>query len=154
MNDQVNIKPEDIETEGAISVTEDRIQALNSYIDIRASGCKVAVSNVSTHGTIITVSGVNPYSSIEFSMNSRYRGKYSLAEQNWFNFNSARKDIYFDNKVLVRPTGYRGAKSSAIVFTESPDRTNTGTSSKEIKTDFSIVNLHGSIDDPTLIIRW
>ena len=128
---------------------------INKYLSVTAQNCTLEGQGQApyngTDNCILTVSNIRPDGSSILIFNQTTR-QYPFAEQNWFHFTNARKNIYFDNKVFVHPTGRPGVFEAAISFTTSPNYENTKHASSPIETTFSIVNENGLINDPTLRI--
>ena len=128
--------------------TENGTFQLNQYVTVIASNCSLQGEGYGDDA-VLTVSNIQSGSKLYFQTPSRY----PLADQNWFHFTHAKKNIYFDNRVKVNPTGRQGITISFIEFTEAPNASNTA-GENPISTQFDIVNENGNVNDPTLKIVW
>ncbi|MGF1747172.1 hypothetical protein [Vibrio cionasavignyae] len=130
------------------NITNSTAFKLNRYITVTASNCTLKGDGYDNNA-VLTVSNIKRGSKLYFQSPNNY----PLADQNWFHFTDAQKNVYFDNNVKVNPTGEQGITISFIEFTESPNAANTK-NSNPISTTFDIVNENGFVNDPTLIIEW
>ncbi len=132
---------------------------LSNYITVTALNCTVEILNYDpnygpTNATEVVVSSIQPGAISMLFFNTR--APYPLAEQNWFHFRQGNKDVYFDNKVRLNPTGGKELYQSFIQFMEVPNSSNTSIASNagQISTTFDVVNSNGLLNDPTLTIKW
>jgi len=132
-----------------MTTNSDNTFQLNQYITVTPSNCTLVGSGYG-NDAVLTVSDITQASKLYFSSPSQY----PLADENWFHFKEATKNIYFDNNVHVNPTGASGITISFISFTATPNARNTNNSPNTISTRFDIVNENGNLNDPTLTINW
>jgi hypothetical protein len=124
---------------------------INRYISVTAANCTLDVTGYGD-SSVLTVSNIkdNNTSKLYFTAPS----SYPLADENWFHFTNASKNVYFDNNIHINPTGAPGVTVSFISFTKSPTAANTGNATSPISANFDIVNENGNLNDPTLKIVW